>query len=228
MSNAAEPRLVKVDVSVRCRACSRHTELAGPVLQARCKHCSAEIAIPPASWGAALSGIDERSAASEGSQLESHHHKDEGAELRFRWSAEPLACRECRTRLPLVEGGSTEPLRCACGAVLSTFPAPPWLRAVMPTAQQVYGVDYVMDAAALDPAARRWSLCLLGTPKRLAAQRELVTEIAVQHALIRQPPKKIPAWVFLLIAVAVGLIAWQCSAMMQKLEQGAGGVLDGT
>ncbi len=214
---------------MRCRACSRHTELAGPVLEARCKHCSAEIAIPPKSWASALGAIDERSTSIEGTRLESHHHQDELAELRFRWSTQALSCRECRVRLPLLEIGALEPLLCGgCGAKMATYPAPPWLRAELPTAQQLYGVEYVFEAAALDPEARKWWLCLLGTPKKQATERMVVTELAVQHALLQEKPKKTPLWVYLLIALVAAVLVWQGMVFMQKLEEGAGSVLDGT
>ncbi len=72
---------------------------------------------------------------------------------------------------------------------MPTFPAPPWLRRELSTALQVYGVEYVFDAAALEAGARRWWLVFQGTPARKAiAHDRLIFDETI--ALSKRTPIK--------------------------------------
>ena len=125
-----------------CAECGVKFPLEGPMLEATCTACHSAIEVPAMRWklvfglyrDAASLGVTE--GKTRGSALSSGEQ-----ELLIRWGPARPSCAACALPLPVeaVPVGGDGKLSCACGEVLETFPTPPWLREVVPTALQLFG-----------------------------------------------------------------------------------------
>jgi predicted RNA-binding Zn-ribbon protein involved in translation (DUF1610 family) len=186
-------RLIAIDAAVQCTRCLATIQVAGPVLHVRCHQCGQEIAIPQLLWLQTLLEVDERSfdAGTLRTSAGACRREQANVHLAIEWSRSEPSCRRCGASVPEIEAGLAGEVGCpSCGASLPTFPAPPWLRAEVPTALQVYGVEYVFDAAALDPTARRWWLTFQGTPPRKAQAKRIWIEQEIVSLSQRSPQQR--------------------------------------
>jgi hypothetical protein len=207
-------RIIGVDAAVHCPACGATVQLAGPVLQARCHGCRAEIPIVQALWLQTLAEADEQSfdAGSTRTVTGACRREQRGVHLLVEWSHSEPTCRRCGAFVPQVEPGTSGEIPCpGCQAPMPTFTAPPWMRSEIPTALQVYGVEYVFDAAALDVMARRWWIAFQGTPTRKAHAQQMFIEQEIVVMSQRMPQKKqSSAYIvpLLLAFVLIGMAAY--------------------
>jgi hypothetical protein len=221
-ADSGTTRSIGVDATLQCPRCRATLPLAGPVLHARCHRCSEQIAIPQLLWLQTLSELDEQSydAGTTRTSAGSCRRDHDGVLLALEWARGEPACRRCGGVVPQIEPGASGETQCpACQAPLSTFPAPPWVRTEIPTALQVYGVEYVFDAVALEGPARRFWISFQGTPPRKAAAHKLLIEqeIVVHSQRMPQPKESSLHLLPLLLALAViGLAAYYVVSAMSK------------
>lgn len=218
-------RCIGVDALVQCPRCQGSIPLAGPVLHARCHRCGAEVAVAQQLWMQTLGEVDERSfdAGTTRTSAGACRREQDGVHLSLEWARQEPACRRCGASVPQVEPGSGGETVCAaCQAGMPTFPAPPWLRSELPTALQVYGVEYVLDAAALDTDARRWWVAFLGTPPRKAAAQQMFIEQEIV-VMSRQNPVKSGSRAYMLpLLLAFALIALATYYVAAGVRQSSG------
>jgi hypothetical protein len=213
-----------VDATLQCPRCRATLPLAGPVLHARCHRCSEQIAIPQALWLQTLGELDEQSydAGTTRTSAGSCRRDQAGVVLALEWSRSDPRCRRCEATIPAVEAGASGETACpACQAPLSTFVAPPWLRTEIPTALQLYGVEYVFDAVALEGPARRFWISFQGTPPRKAAAHKLLIEqeIVVHSQRMAQPKESSLHLLPLVLALAViGIAAYYVVTAMNRAD----------
>jgi hypothetical protein len=203
-------RSIGLRAALYCPRCNTSIPLGGPVLRAHCHQCQHEIVLSQALWQLALGEVDERSfeAGTTRTAAGSCRREHQGVHLFVEWSRSEVACLGCGHALPLVEPGSSGETSCSgCQMPMPALPAPPWLRTAVPGALEVYGVEYIFDAAALDEAARLWWVVFQGTPARIAAgQRAWVEQEVILAARAAPPvPGSLAPWVIL---VALAIIAF--------------------
>jgi hypothetical protein len=213
-SSAGEGRPIALDTSLHCPSCGATVPLAGPVLSAACHSCRREIAIAPELWQEIVAELDERSfeAGSTRTAAGACRRERDGVHLFAEWSRVEIACRRCKSILPPVEPGASGAIDCkACGMPLPILAAPPWLRSAVPTALELYGIETVLDAAALEPEARRWWIYYLGTPRRVAAGQSDWLAQEVILASRRAPLKEsagVGTWMIVLALCAIAFVAY--------------------
>jgi hypothetical protein len=193
MQGSGVTRLIAIEAAAHCPHCRATIPLAGPVLHARCHQCGQELAISQLLWLQTLAEVDERSfdAGTLNTSAGACRREHANVHLSLEWARTDPACRRCGAPVPQVEAGVAAEVACpSCSAPLPTFPAPPWLRSEVPTALQVYGVEYVFDALALEASARRWWLAFQGTPPRKVQAKQVLLETEIVALSHRMPQPK--------------------------------------
>jgi hypothetical protein len=222
MQGSGVTRSIAIEAAAECPRCRATIPLAGPVLHARCHQCAHELAISQLLWLQTLAEVDERSfdAGTLRTSAGACQREQANVRLALEWSRAELSCRRCGAAVPQVEAGDAGEVACpVCAAPLPTFPAPPWLRSEIPTALQVYGVEYVFDAMALDASARRWWLTFQGTPPRKARVQRVWIEQEVVALSQRTPQAKESmtyALPLLLACVVIALAAYYVVSALQR------------
>jgi len=130
-------------VRTECGQCGQPVPLNGPFRAVHCNACQADAAVPDGLWNTLLGKLDdEHDAMPEGAATRQTSTLDGNA---YHWSLSRCLprCDKCSATLPLdVPPGDERDVFCTgCGDGASVYPAPPWLRAMVPTAQQVTSVD---------------------------------------------------------------------------------------
>lgn len=137
---AGAPRYAAVEVITTCPKCKSGVPLNGPMTHLQCPACLSEFSVSPDFWD--LLEEPYKSFHSGGGALVINFKTD------FRWQAATPKCAHCHAELPVQDSpvGSVTPIRCsACGQPTSTFPAPAWLRDVVPKAAQLYRAERARD-----------------------------------------------------------------------------------
>jgi hypothetical protein len=129
-------RHVRVQVLTQCIRCKAGLPLNGPIKNVECTNCLSSLELSSDFWDL-LRDADKQ------------YRKGQGGYQRnfttdFRWRVQKPQCGKCEAELPVSEipVGTEGAIHCvACGAPSSTFPAPAWLRQVVPNALQVFGAE---------------------------------------------------------------------------------------
>jgi endogenous inhibitor of DNA gyrase (YacG/DUF329 family) len=148
-------------VIATCTHCGNPVVVNGPLAQPFCSSCSKAVDIAPEQWqsiiGDYLKDYDETEpgSGSEGTLMSG------GLTLKYtciRLPPPDPACPKCETNWELdsVENGANRNLACKkCGHTTPVYPAPSWLRAVVPPAAQVFFAERESDqeahGTAVDP-----------------------------------------------------------------------------
>ncbi len=143
-------------VLVPCAECGESLSPRGPELMLDCSACGERLELSAERWRALLSfrqyaaEFALRDGTTRGSSL-----TDGELRVFVRWGPALPRCAACQAHLAVgaLPPGADGQLRCACGAMSSTFPAPAWLRAVVPSAIQVFGAEREGSAAGAAGAA---------------------------------------------------------------------------
>ena len=129
-------------VLMPCPECGGSVAIEGPLLRVVCNACRSTLELSPENW---MGVLEFRKYEAEFSLTEG---KTRGSaltngELRLlvRWGPARPACPGCATPMPVVSvpPGGDGRLSCKCGQSIATFPAPDWLRQVVPSAVQLFG-----------------------------------------------------------------------------------------
>jgi hypothetical protein len=129
-------------VLMPCPECGSTVALEGPSLGAVCNACKSNLELLPENW---MGALEFRKYEAEFSLTEGMTRGSSltNGELRLlvRWGPARPVCPGCSALMPAEEvpPGGDGRLSCKCGQSMTTFPAPEWLRAVVPTAVQLFG-----------------------------------------------------------------------------------------
>jgi len=129
---AGQVKHLTVQMAVKCNHCARPVPLNGPTNVAHCESCTKD---------SPLRRVPEELAlAAEGYQVMGSPYTSRTSE-----APEPV-CGKCGAGVDVSQYlghvGATTTIPCpSCGTGLPTFPAPAWLKAELPMAQQVFGGD---------------------------------------------------------------------------------------
>ena len=140
---AAMSRFGAFTVRTECARCGQPLPLNGPFNVAHCASCQADLPVHPGLWNVLLKKLDdEHDAMIEGAPGRLMQ-TIEGVQFHCSYMRSLPRCDKCSATLPLDVATTVErDLFCTgCGDGASVYPAPQWLRDIVPTAQQVYSVD---------------------------------------------------------------------------------------
>ncbi|MFN3202938.1 MAG: hypothetical protein ACE366_31385 [Bradymonadia bacterium] len=143
-----------IRMALECPECSGQVRLLGPTPEVTCEHCGAAVSIPEGVYtGLALDLAQGLDALPVGATRHAAAAGREGLEVIYgrQW---PL-CWQCGSDLLLsaADIGRNRPVVCTeCGAQSETCPPPEWLKAQVPDAVQIYGVDGVDGTGEHTPA----------------------------------------------------------------------------
>ena len=209
LSDLDTTRHVSLTIRSVCDHCGGPLPLLGPLRTVACAACSKETRFSADDWGIILNHVAAHGDLSCG--VGSHD-----IEARVRGRSEP-ACAACAALMPLdrLAVGTDGATICACGATLTTYPAPYWLatlrRAGWAVILQVYGADRESDGAAPSVVAADsrasapvvmacpscgGSLNLTGESQRATRCTFCQTSVYLPDALWRilHPVKTVRAW----------------------------------
>jgi hypothetical protein len=136
---------------VDCPHCGQPVPLNAPAEGAHCAACSNDFALPTAIFGQILLRFDNHYPSVADPFVQGTDATIEEIRVHAQNHPSPPACEKCGKPLVLtaLPGGETTIFRCvACGDPAACFVAPPWLRALVPTATHVI----VSDSTAAPPA----------------------------------------------------------------------------
>ncbi|MDM7992224.1 MAG: hypothetical protein QUS11_02815 [Candidatus Fermentibacter sp.] len=131
-------------VIATCTSCGNPVVVNGPLTGPSCPSCRKELEIPPDTWESVIGDyIDDYYTTEPGSGSEGTLMS---GGLTIKYSAIRLpppdpACPACTENWDLgsVENGANRKMVCGkCGRETDTYPAPSWLRGVVPSAKQVF------------------------------------------------------------------------------------------
>jgi uncharacterized integral membrane protein len=130
-------------VRTECARCGQPVPINGPFQVMHCGACQADTPVHDGLWAVLLPRVDDR-----------YHEMPEGVPERFSRGIDGLTyhcsfarsaprCDKCGVALPLdaTPGAERDVFCTSCGDGASVYPAPEWLRTIVPSAQQIYSVD---------------------------------------------------------------------------------------
>jgi hypothetical protein len=133
-----------VSLRTTCNRCGQPLPLNAPVLRATCAACSADVTLPERIWTCALDELEMSYESLAEDAPRTHTATIDGFPLTFEVRRAVPRCEKCGQAYPddRMADGSTRDLFCVgCGDPGSTYPAPDWLRSLVPTAVQIISTD---------------------------------------------------------------------------------------
>lgn len=133
-----------------CNACGQPVPLNAPAEKAHCDACQKEMTLPANLWSTVLEELDEAHDSLHDGTGGARTRDFGGFQVHYAYRRAHPRCDKCQTELPFdrLALGSARDFCCvSCGDGASTAPAPEWLRALLPTASQIYSVDRGLAAA---------------------------------------------------------------------------------
>ncbi len=127
-----------------CNRCGQPLPLNAPVRRTTCAACSADVTLPDRIWTCALEELEKSYEALAEDAPRTHTATIDGFPLTFELRRGAPRCEKCGQGYPddRMADGSTRDLFCVgCGDPGSTYPAPDWLRSLVPTAVQIVSTD---------------------------------------------------------------------------------------
>jgi hypothetical protein len=194
------PRFGAFTLLVTCTSCGHPLPVNAPGLSARCGACDAVVRVPAGVWGDLLVLFDdEHQHLTEGT---TRHHTANLAsmdDVRCTFALCLPRCA-CGTALPLDVALDAEvDVSCTgCSRRTRVYPVPGWLRAVCPTAEQVFSLDRGAGRdpsevqAASAPVVIACPAC--GGGLHLAADGDRVARCRFCSAEVVLPARKVEAW----------------------------------
>jgi hypothetical protein len=138
---------------IPCLECGESLTPGGPRRLVECAACRSSLELSAERWRAIL-GFRQFAAEFQLADGRTRGSALSDGELRIhvRWGPSRPACTACAAPLLIdtVPPGADGELRCGCGQSVATFPAPGWLREVVPSAAQMFGAE---REAGPEPAA---------------------------------------------------------------------------
>ncbi len=153
--------------SAKCSECGGTIILEGPRQDLQCPHCRSNCDAGPGFWKSLLEdALDDYVTLRPGESSSSSLFMGD-RQIQLVSGREAPSCDGCKTRLPIedISEDQTTPYECSCGTSMFVWPAPGWLRSVLPAARQVFGAppEGSSDSVALTtpPVALKpiWFAC---------------------------------------------------------------------
>ncbi len=135
-----KPRYAGFEVFVECPSCFQSLPVNGHIQSSGCAFCGEPMQLTPdhvaGPVGHALSYYKEVKA----DQPENAVNLDQNGYYRFTYVRARPVCMGCGKKLEVndIEVGSDSEILCACGTQNPTYPAPDWVRKLVPAAIQFY------------------------------------------------------------------------------------------
>ena len=129
-------RYVAVQVLTQCTRCKAGLPLNGPLRNVDCNNCLSSLELEASFWDL-FEDPDKNFRRGQG-RYQRNFTTD------FSWKVQAPRCGKCEAELPVAEipVGTDGAIHCvACGTPSATFPAPAWLRSLVPSVAQVYGAE---------------------------------------------------------------------------------------
>jgi ribosomal protein S27E len=136
-----EPRYYIFKVTTSCPDCGKPLILNGPQIEPSCPSCQGQVSVDPSVWRQIIEGALEESAPGNATSVTLITAGLTIQCTHLRIPPPDPACTKCEENWDLasVPGATDGFVTCRkCGYQTSTFPAPAWLRAIVPTAEQVF------------------------------------------------------------------------------------------
>ena len=151
--NARVPAGVRYGVFILrtdCSSCGQPMPLNGPQQVVECAACGHVSRFGPERWKSLLEDLDNEYDEYGWADSSNSTVMTGDGTFNLQVGRQVPHCPACHKSIPSfeIEVGTDEDLTCAkCGQKVSTFPAPEWLREVMPSARQIYGAERVGGSA---------------------------------------------------------------------------------
>lgn len=132
-------RYIAVEILDKCPHCGAGQPMNGPLDEVVCLSCNKSCHPKPAYWESVLEDLIADYQTGGGSFSLNF-------QINVRWKAGRPACVKCKAELPAdeVPSGATDDIRCpSCGAANTTYPAPQWMKSVLPSFGQVFCADRI-------------------------------------------------------------------------------------
>jgi hypothetical protein len=152
-------------IRTECVRCGQPVPVNGPFQVMHCAACQADTPIHDGLWAVVLPKLDDQYETMPDGPAERFSRAIDGPTYHVSLARSLPRCDKCSAPLPLDVPVEVErDVFCtACGDGASVYPAPDWLRRIVPTARQIYSVD-----RGAGPDARR--AVPLGGPVAAPAQ----------------------------------------------------------
>jgi hypothetical protein len=156
----SKTRYASFTLRAQCAHCGGPLPLVGPIRAVTCAACSRATTISAKEWASILT----YASTGFGSMNVGRHEVVNGKAPR----QEP-SCASCSAPAPLdkLAIGTDSTAMCACGATLTTYPPPSWLKEELPAIAQIYGADREpsADGIVVETSARALEPIVMACPK---------------------------------------------------------------
>jgi ribosomal protein S27E len=138
-------------VIATCTHCGNPVVVNGPMTAPKCPSCRKELELSPDIWSEIIGDYVEEYEDNEPGSGNEGTMMSGGLTLKYSYIKLPPpdpACPKCEENwdLDTVENGASRMLACSkCGHTTPVFPAPSWLREVVPSAKQIFFAEKESD-----------------------------------------------------------------------------------
>jgi hypothetical protein len=133
------PRNVCLEIRTSCNSCGESIPINGPWTKVTCSACFRETAVPPDILAGFLNDFEEEYEGFERGQGSGGTLMSGSGTYKYGCWRMPPRCANCKKPLPEAGRSGPETVKCpGCGAVYYAFPAPDWLKKVVPSAVCCY------------------------------------------------------------------------------------------
>jgi hypothetical protein len=138
------PRYGSFTVRTECTHCGQPLPVNGPVQRVHCGSCQNDVALADGIWSTVLGDFDDAcDSLAEGAGV-ANKQEVAGFTVHYEYSRAVPRCEKCGAPFPAdrLEPGAARDFFCvACGDPASAYPAPQWLRNVVPNAREIYSTE---------------------------------------------------------------------------------------
>lgn len=154
MSQAsARPKYAGIEVFLECPGCFQSLPVNGHIQASRCAFCGEPMPLLPDHVAGPVKHARSYYGEVKTDRPENAVNLDKNGYYRFIYVKARPRCFDCGAKLPVddVEVGTDGEITCACGTDNPTYPAPDWVRALVPAAVQFYAAERPLAEDAAPP-----------------------------------------------------------------------------
>jgi hypothetical protein len=138
------PRYGSFTLRTDCKHCGQPIPVNGPVQRVHCAHCQRDVDLPDAIWPHLLGHFDEVHDTLADGAGDAKSRDVLGFPVHYEYARTLPRCEKCSAPFPAerLEPGTSRDFWCvSCGDPASAYPAPEWLRGVVPNATEIYSTE---------------------------------------------------------------------------------------
>ena len=162
------PRYGCFEIRTSCNNCGQPVPINGPLLSITCSSCFETLSISADTLAGFCNDFEEEFLGFEKGEGSGGTQMGGGGTFEFSyWRLEPR-CSSCKTPLPKPDTDVDETIACTeCGASHEVYPAPDWLRDLVPSAVQCYSVEreHPEEGRAVKPVDDAAKPVVMGCPQ---------------------------------------------------------------